>query len=71
MSDANLGKASTYSRESLDQIKKDIERCNLKIRDNCNVQAQLKKEDRALRETVKLLKLKRHALIFGELEVSS
>jgi septal ring factor EnvC (AmiA/AmiB activator) len=61
----NLGKTSKDSPITLDQIKKEIEYCEAKIRDNCNIQAQLKKEDKALRETIKLLKHKRTELIFA------
>jgi hypothetical protein len=61
------GKTSATTHESLEQIKKEIEYCNLKIRDNCNVIGQLKKEDMALRITIKLLKLKRRDIIFNTL----
>jgi hypothetical protein len=55
-------------REQLDQIKEDIELHEAKIRDNCNIIGQLKKEDMALRTTIKLLKTKRTQLIFKSLE---
>ena len=62
-----LGKASKEYPITLEQIYKEIEYCKNKIRDNCNIQAQLKKEDTALRNTIALLKHKRTELIFASL----
>ena len=67
MSIQELGKTSKDSQITLEQIKKEIEYCQNKIRDNCNIQAQLKKEDTALRNTIALLKHKRTELIFASL----
>jgi septal ring factor EnvC (AmiA/AmiB activator) len=52
--------------EQLRQIHKDIELHEAKIKDNCNIQHQLQKENTALRNTIALLKHKRHELIFSD-----
>lgn len=54
--------------EQIKQINKDIALHNAKIRDNCNIEAQLKRENKALRNTVALLKDKRRDLIFSSLK---
>lgn len=55
------------STPELKQVAEDIERLNLRLKDNLNMLKQLHRHNKALKEGIKLLKIKRRKLIFGSL----
>lgn len=60
-----MEKGSFETMSTFQEITEQIKNCESKLRDNCNIIGQLKKEDKALRTTIKLLKRKRFVIAMG------